>query len=283
MKLELGPRPESKLEISLGRSPKAEILKHNNRHGTQRTARGEEGKGAARRLILAEDKQLDARLLKLCNFSASNCRQRHFLLWFGFHLSTPTLSPLRSPLYPWLTMQMSWLQAGGCIGLPGTPTLTLIAIVCGISTCLYRSQRPGLLLLLLLLPHLICHAPSPSHLAAGICLCCSSALALHLSCLCKKLFASMAAHRRRPLLFWHFAFCLWQRHNQKGQAAAPLRAQLLRYWQAITTETPAKRNRLSTLDSQLSSVLCSPSCSCCCCLSYCFDSFAAAAAVCARM
>lgn len=157
VKLELGPRPESKLEISLGRSPKAEILKHNNRHGRQRTARGEEGKGAARRLILAQDKQLDARLLKLCNFSASNCRQRHFLLWFGFHLST--LPPHPTPLYPWLTMQMSWLQAGGWIGLPGTPTLTLIAIVCGISTCLYRSQRPGLLLLLL--PHLICHAPTP--------------------------------------------------------------------------------------------------------------------------
>lgn len=78
----------------------------------------------------------------MCNFSASNCRQRHFLLWFGFHLPTVPGPYPHTSLYPWLTMQMSWLQAVGWIGLPGTPTLTLIAIVCGISTCLYRSQRP---------------------------------------------------------------------------------------------------------------------------------------------
>lgn len=141
--------------------------------------------------------------------------------------------------------------------MPGTPTLTLIAIVCGISTCLYRSQRPRLLPPVSLSARLsLALTPCCCLPAAVLYLRPIPAVSLHYPCQGKSFSSNMAAHRQRPLLFWHFAFCLWQRHNQKGQAAAPLQAQLSRYWQAITTETPLPRGdaRLFILDSQLSLV-----------------------------
>lgn len=61
--VELGPRPKSKLEISLGWSPKAEILKHNNRHGRQSRAReAERGKKRER-----EGKKVQPRLHGISN------------------------------------------------------------------------------------------------------------------------------------------------------------------------------------------------------------------------
>lgn len=192
--------------------------------------------------------------MKLCNFFGQQLSAFSFVVRFSATL--PLLAPYTSlPLADYANV----LAAGSWIGLPGTPTLTLIAIVCGISTCLYRSQRPRLLPPVSLSP---CLSPSLPCLNTLLLPACSCALSLPyprcipaLSMPGQKLFFQHGSTSTTSFAF--LALCLWQRHNQRGQAAAPLQAQLFRYWQAITTETPLPRGespldaRLFILDSQL--------------------------------